>query len=88
MDRTAIETRAADFVTYSKTCGVFYALKANPDPQIVRLIANAGIGFPLADGCIIEAGLYVTAGTKVNLFDGNGELIKTAKARELSELKN
>jgi 2,3,4,5-tetrahydropyridine-2-carboxylate N-succinyltransferase len=45
--------------------------------------ANAGIGFPLADGCIVEAGLYVTAGTKVNLLDGDGTLIKTAKAKEI-----
>ena len=50
--------------------------------------ANAGIGFPLADGCIIEAGLYVTAGTKVNLLDNNGELIKTAKAKEICEIEN
>tara|TARA_Y100000031_G_scaffold72205_1_gene79767 strand:+ start:322 stop:1362 length:1041 start_codon:yes stop_codon:yes gene_type:complete len=50
--------------------------------------ANAGIGFPLADGCIIEAGLYVTAGTKVNLLDNRGELIKTAKAKDISEIKN
>ena len=50
--------------------------------------ANAGIGFPLADGCIVEAGLYVTAGTKVNLLDDNGKLIKTAKAREISKVKN
>ena len=45
--------------------------------------ANAGIGFPLADGCIIEAGLYVTAGTKINLLNKAGELQKTTKAREL-----
>lgn len=50
--------------------------------------ANAGIGFPLADGCIVEAGLYVTAGTKVNLLDSSGDLVKTAKAKEISELQN
>ncbi|MCH8264659.1 MAG: tetrahydrodipicolinate N-succinyltransferase N-terminal domain-containing protein [Proteobacteria bacterium] len=50
--------------------------------------ANAGIGFPLADGCIIEAGLYVTAGTKVGLLDANGELQKTVKAKELSGQEN
>jgi len=50
--------------------------------------ANAGIGFPLADGCIVEAGLYVTAGTKVKLFDGDGQEIKQAKALELSTLKH
>jgi 2,3,4,5-tetrahydropyridine-2-carboxylate N-succinyltransferase len=48
--------------------------------------ANAGIGFPLADGCIIEAGLYVTAGTKVQLLDASGSVSKTAKALELASL--
>lgn len=41
--------------------------------------ANAGIGISLGDDCIVEAGLYVTAGTKVKLPDG-----KVASARELS----
>ena len=50
--------------------------------------ANAGIGFSLADGCIIEAGLYVTGGTKVNLLDQAGELIKIAKAKELTDMTN
>ena len=50
--------------------------------------ANAGIGFPLADGCIVEAGLYVTAGTKVCLMDKDANVIKTVKALELSELEN
>ena len=50
--------------------------------------ANAGIGFPLADGCTIEAGLYVTAGTKVNLLDASGTLIETIKASRLSEEPN
>jgi len=46
--------------------------------------ANAGIGFPLGDRCIIEAGLYVTAGTKVNVIAQDKSLIKTVKAKELS----
>ena len=50
--------------------------------------ANAGIGFPLADGCIVEAGLYVTAGTKVNLLDAAGELQQTTKAKELVGISN
>ena len=29
--------------------------------------ANAGIGIALGDDCVVEAGLYVTAGTKVTL---------------------
>lgn len=32
--------------------------------------ANAGIGISLGDECIVEAGLYVTAGTKVKTPDG------------------
>lgn len=40
--------------------------------------ANGGVGISLGDDSVIEAGLYVTAGTKV-IVDG-----KTVKARELS----
>jgi 2,3,4,5-tetrahydropyridine-2,6-dicarboxylate N-succinyltransferase len=32
--------------------------------------ANAGLGIPLGDDCVVEAGLYVTAGTKVTLPGG------------------
>src|SRR4029079_11308556 len=32
--------------------------------------ANAGIGISLGDDCTVEAGLYVTAGTRVTLPDG------------------
>jgi 2,3,4,5-tetrahydropyridine-2-carboxylate N-succinyltransferase len=41
--------------------------------------ANAGIGISLGDDCVVEAGLYVTAGTKVSLPDG-----RLVKARDLS----
>jgi 2,3,4,5-tetrahydropyridine-2-carboxylate N-succinyltransferase len=41
--------------------------------------ANAGIGISLGDDCVVEAGLYVTAGTKVTLPDGS-----TVAARGLS----
>lgn len=41
--------------------------------------ANAGIGISLGDRCVVEAGLYVTAGTKVQLPDST-----VVKARELS----
>ncbi len=41
--------------------------------------AEAGLGISLGDNCIVEAGLYVTAGTKVTLPDGS-----VVKARELS----
>ena len=32
--------------------------------------ANAGIGISLGDDCVVEAGCYVTAGSKVTLPDG------------------
>jgi 2,3,4,5-tetrahydropyridine-2-carboxylate N-succinyltransferase len=41
--------------------------------------ANSGLGISLGDECIIEAGLYITAGTQVRLPDGT-----VVKARELS----
>lgn len=46
--------------------------------------ANAGIGIPLGDRCTVEAGLYITAGTKVLLLDDNGKTVETAKARDLA----
>jgi 2,3,4,5-tetrahydropyridine-2-carboxylate N-succinyltransferase len=46
--------------------------------------ANAGIGIPLGDRCKVEAGLYITAGTKVALLDDNNELVEVLKARELA----
>ena len=41
--------------------------------------ANAGIGLSLGDNCTVEAGLYVTAGTKVTLPDDS-----VVAARDLS----
>ena len=46
--------------------------------------ANAGIGIPLGDRCTVEAGLYVTAGTRVSVLDEQGEAIEVVKARELA----
>ncbi len=46
--------------------------------------ANAGIGIPLGDRCTVEAGLFITAGTKVTLLDADGMPVETAKARELA----
>jgi 2,3,4,5-tetrahydropyridine-2-carboxylate N-succinyltransferase len=45
--------------------------------------ANAGLGISLGDDCVVEAGLYVTAGTKVTTPDGTA-----VKARELSGANN
>lgn len=46
--------------------------------------ANAGIGIPLGDRCTVEAGLFVTAGTKVSMLDADGNAVDTVKARELA----
>ena len=45
--------------------------------------ANSGLGIPLGDRCIIEAGLYITAGTKVELIKSKDE-VKEVKALELA----
>ncbi len=41
--------------------------------------ANSGLGIPLGDDCVVEAGLYVTEGTKITLPDG-----RVVKAIELA----
>jgi 2,3,4,5-tetrahydropyridine-2-carboxylate N-succinyltransferase len=48
--------------------------------------ANAGIGISIGDDSVVEAGLYVTAGTKVTIIDGSEE--RTVKATELSGQPN
>jgi 2,3,4,5-tetrahydropyridine-2-carboxylate N-succinyltransferase len=41
--------------------------------------ANAGVGISLGDDCVVEAGCYITAASKITLPDG-----RVVKARELS----
>jgi 2,3,4,5-tetrahydropyridine-2-carboxylate N-succinyltransferase len=41
--------------------------------------ANSGLGISLGDDCVVEAGLYVTAGTMVSLPDGS-----PVKARQMN----
>lgn len=45
--------------------------------------ANAGVGISLGDDCVVEAGCYITASSKITLPDG-----RVVKARELSGLNN
>ena len=45
--------------------------------------ANSGIGISLGNDCVVEAGIYVTAGSKITLPDG-----KIVKAKELSGADN
>lgn len=50
--------------------------------------ANAGIGISLGDHCVVEAGLYVTAGTKITVYDkaklAAGEPLDVVKGAQLS----
>ncbi len=48
--------------------------------------ANSGVGISIGDDSVVEAGLYVTAGTKVTIIDASGE--RAVKAGELSGLPN
>ena len=45
--------------------------------------ANSGLGIPLGDDCVVAAGCYITAGTKVTLPDGD-----VVQAREMSGVSN
>jgi 2,3,4,5-tetrahydropyridine-2-carboxylate N-succinyltransferase len=46
--------------------------------------ANSGLGIPLGDDCVVEAGLYLTAGTKVTLRGVGGDDGRIVAARELA----
>lgn len=53
--------------------------------------ANSGLGISLGDDCVVEAGLYVTAGTKVLLpqhpdADGNARTVKAAELADVPSL--
>jgi len=54
--------------------------------------ANSGIGISLGDDCVVEAGCYVTAGTKVTVLDGTSDTSqdgsRVVKAAELSGADN
>ncbi|GAA0416444.1 2,3,4,5-tetrahydropyridine-2,6-dicarboxylate N-succinyltransferase [Actinoplanes capillaceus] len=45
--------------------------------------ANAGVGISLGDDCVVEAGVYITAASKITLPDG-----RVVKAIELSGVNN
>ena len=46
--------------------------------------ANAGIGIALGNRCIVESGLYVTAGTKITILDAKNQEVGTTKGVALS----
>ena len=41
--------------------------------------ANSGVGISLGDDCVVEAGLYLTGGTKLTLKDGSDRTIRAAE---------
>jgi 2,3,4,5-tetrahydropyridine-2-carboxylate N-succinyltransferase len=50
--------------------------------------ANSGLGIPLGDDCVVEAGLYLTAGTRVTVHGTTGTEPKVLKAVELAGASN
>ena len=50
--------------------------------------ANSGIGISLGDDCTVEAGLYITSGTKVNIINKDNNKENIVKAIELSGKSN
>lgn len=50
--------------------------------------ANSGVGISLGDNCVVEAGLYVTAGTKVDVRAGAWADHEPIKAGQLSGMDN
>ena len=54
----------------------------------VLLGANSGVGISIGDDCVVEAGLYVTAGTRVSLLDVASGDQRQVKAVELSGLSS
>lgn len=46
--------------------------------------ANSGLGIPLGDRCTVEAGLYITGGSKVQVLDDSGKQVETVKAGQLA----
>ena len=81
----------AGFVNFMGTLSGGGKLK-NSIGEHSLLGANAGIGISLGDNCVVEAGLYVTAGTKVTIYDkakvAAGEPLETVKGAELSGKDN
>ena len=54
----------------------------------VLLGANSGVGISVGDDCVVEAGLYVTAGTKVSVLADDRSVMDTVKASALSGVPN
>ena len=78
-DKTDIGGGASTMGTLSGGNNVRISLGKN-----CLLGANSGLGIPLGDRCTVEAGLYLTASSKVEVIDDKGEISETVKASELA----
>ncbi len=78
-DKTDIGGGASTMGTLSGGNNVRISLGKN-----CLLGANSGLGIPLGDRCTIEAGLYLTASSKVEVINEEGNMIEIVKASELS----
>jgi ornithine decarboxylase len=70
MDQDVLQEQASQFKKQAGRCGVFYAVKANADPEVMRLLHEAGIGFEVAS----EAELRMAQGLGVSteqIISGN-----------------
>ena len=92
---TMIEGRISAGVVVGKNsdlgggCSTMGTLSGGNDVKIsvgedCLLGANSGLGISLGDRCIVEAGLYLTGGSRVEVLDQSNNLIETVKASELS----
>ncbi len=92
---TMIEGRISAGVIVGKNsdlgggCSTMGTLSGGNDVKIsvgedCLLGANSGLGIPIGDRCIVEAGLYLTAGTKVEMVNSDGKVFDAVKASELS----
>ena len=50
--------------------------------------ANSGLGIPIGDNCIVEAGLYLTGGSKITTYNSANESGSIVKASELAGQDN
>mgnify|MGYP001346459711 FL=1 len=50
--------------------------------------ANSGLGIPLGDNCIVEAGLYITGGSQITKFNSKNEPELVVKASDLAGQDN
>jgi|TARA_B100001094_G_scaffold250936_1_gene248617 2,3,4,5-tetrahydropyridine-2-carboxylate N-succinyltransferase len=78
-DKTDIGGGASTMGTLSGGNNVRISLGKN-----CLLGANSGLGIPLGDRCTVEAGLYLTASSKVEVVNDKGEISKKVKASELA----